>query len=237
MAKIVPENLELPSDCESFFLGEILVIKKWHFDFSACLKLQKSCQEAVRTRKLKAIYLFVNHPHCFTLGRGNERGQGDLLEFDPAIREKLSFPLFDIHRGGGLTYHYPGQWIFYPIIKITPQYSLNDHMCWLLRLIRDYLQQTYELPAIATQKIMGVWIHKKKIASIGVGLNRFVTEHGIAFNLNEDTLMSQELLKINPCGLKPQTYTFLNKELRLTNIPVESFHQGILQQLVTSEGL
>jgi len=225
-------SLKTPESSESYVKDEkTLIIKKWNWDYSEFLKFQTTYQEFVRKNTGARIYIFTNHPHCFTLGRGNERGEDSLLEFDNAIRENLGFPVYDIHRGGGITYHYPGQWIFYPIVRVTPSYSLNDHMCWLLKLVRNHLENEYQIKALATQKIMGVWYQKMKIASIGVGLNRFITEHGLAFNLNSDPIMSAELKKINPCGLNSNIYTFLNEVLDKPLIDLEEFHQSIIKSI------
>lgn len=231
MEKIDYSSLELPKECDSFVEDNILFLKKWNWNYSEFLEYQAKFQDFVRTHKDAKIYIFTNHPHCFTLGRGNERGESSLVQFDESLRNRLDFPVYDIHRGGGITYHYPGQWIFYPILRVTPKYTLHDHMCWLLKLVRDHINETYDLKSIATEKIMGVWLNKKKIASIGVGLNRFVTEHGLAFNLNEDLKMSEELKKINPCGLDSQVYTFLNQVTEQENISVEKFHSEILDSL------
>lgn len=231
MAKIDFSSLELPKDCRFENHEDTLYITKWGWDYEDFLSSQKRFQDFVRKNSGAKIYIFTNHPHCFTLGRGNERGNEELIDFDKSVQRSLAFPVFPIHRGGGITYHYPGQWIFYPIQRVTPSYTLHDHMCWLLKLVRDHINETYELKSIATQKIMGVWLDKRKLASIGVGLNRFITEHGLAFNLNEDEKMSQELLKINPCGLNSETYTFLNKVLGQPEIELENFHSAILKRL------
>ncbi len=104
-------------------------------------------------------------------------------------------------------------------------------MCWLLKLVRNHLENEYQIKALATQKIMGVWYQKMKIASIGVGVNRFITEHGLAFNLNSDPIMSAELKKINPCGLNSNIYTFLNEVLDKPLIDLEEFHQSIIKSI------
>lgn len=231
MAKIDFSKLQLPLGSKVHETDNILYVSKWNWDYPEFLKFQSKFQSFVRENKGSKIFIFTNHPHCFTLGRGNERGNNELVAFDQEVQKNLNFPVYSIHRGGGITYHYPGQWIFYPIQRVTPDYSLHDHMCWLLKLVRDHINETYGLKSIATQKIMGVWLEKKKIASIGVGLNKFITEHGIAFNLNEDAEMSEELKKINPCGLNSEIYTFLNSVLSLPHIHLEEFHSQILTRL------
>ena len=204
------EGLPLPVDSEIEIIDNILIVKKWNWDFEKSLNFQKEAQAYIAKNRQKKIYIFCNHPHCFTLGRGNERGNDELVDFSPLT--ELKFKVHKIHRGGGITYHYPGQFIFYPILSVSEKYSLEDHMCWLLKSVANVLKSEYELADVmATKKLMGVWHKRKKLASIGVGLNRFVTEHGLALNLIYDEKMFLEILKINPCGLDSQVYTSLNK--------------------------
>ena len=183
LSHTVFQNLRIPLDCEAIVKENILYITKWNWDYLECLEFQKQAQEIIRKHRDHKIYIFCNHPHCFTLGRGNERGRDDLLDFDETVIKKLKFPVHKIHRGGGITFHYPGQWIFYPIVSINNSYNLDEHMCWLLKSVKENLRDNFKLEKVmATKKLLGVWHERKKLASIGVGLNRFVTEHGLALN-------------------------------------------------------
>ncbi len=84
-----------------------------------------------------------------------------------------------------------------PIVKIGPSYTLDDHMCWFLKSVAKVLQKGFRAEgAMTAKKLMGVWKDRKKLASIGVGVSRFVTEHGIALNLHEDREMFSELAKL-----------------------------------------
>lgn len=226
------KNLSFPQECEVNVDNKILYITKWNWNYEECLNFQKESQEIVRAHRDHKVYIFCNHPHCFTLGRGNERGRDDLLEFDESITAKLSYPLYKIHRGGGITFHFPGQWIFYPIVSIGKNYTLEDHMCWLLKSVKETLRDDFGLEKVmATKKLLGVWLERKKLASIGVGLNRFVTEHGLALNLNFDEEMFQELLKINPCGMDSQTYMAVDKIIDPRENLLNEFHKKYLKGL------
>ncbi len=219
-----------PRDADVSIHNNTLYVKKWNWDYQDCLLFQKSAQRFISQKRKLRIYIFCNHPHCFTLGRGNERGQSELVDFNPELENKLNFPLYKIHRGGGITFHYPGQWIFYPIVSINENYSLEDHMCWQLKTVKEVLKSTFNLGNVmAAKKLMGVWYERQKLASIGVGLNRFVTEHGLALNLVYDKTMFNELLKINPCGMNSETYTSLDKikDISTDNL-IEKFHQSFL---------
>lgn len=222
-------TLKVPSEAEVETHGTILFVKKWNWDYDDCLEFQKQAQELVRSNRSLKVYIFCNHPHVFTLGRGNERGEKNLVEFNPTLATNLKYPVKSIHRGGGITFHYPGQWIFYPIMAITPSYTLDDHMCWLLKSVASVLREDFRLEGVLTaKKLMGVWKDKRKLASIGVGVSRFITEHGLALNLIKDQEMFDELGKINPCGMSHETYESVDSYVQDNNL-IENFHNAYLK--------
>lgn len=226
-------SLIIPENCDVIIQGKTLCIKKWNWDYQNCLEFQKQSQELVRQHRDHRVYIFCNHPHCFTIGRGNERGRDDLVDFEESLADNLSFPLFSIHRGGGITFHHPGQWIFYPIVSISQNYTLDDHMCWLLKSVKENLKINFGLDKVmATKKLLGVWHERKKLASIGVGLNRFVTEHGIALNLVYDKKMFSELIKINPCGMDSQTYMAVDQLIENRLNLINHFHESYFSELL-----
>ena len=228
MEQITIKELPYPVDAQVDFIDRGVLVTKWNWDFEECLAFQKEAQRFVQNNRHQKVFIFCNHPHCFTLGRGNERGRDDLVEFDPVLEKQLEFKVHRIHRGGGITFHYPGQWIAYPIIAINQNYTLDDHMCWLLKNVRNVLTDHFDIPNVITaNKLMGVWKDKKKLASIGVGVNRFVTEHGLALNLKFDEKMFNELKKINPCGMDFQTYQCVDQFISNSK-PLEVFHQAFV---------
>jgi lipoyl(octanoyl) transferase len=203
---------------------------KWNWDYKNCLDVQKACQEYIQIHPDHKFIIFCNHPHVYTLGRGNERGDESLVEFNLHNQELLPFPLHKIHRGGGITFHHPGQWICYPIVKVTPKNPLDSIMCSLLHQVRDTLNEDYKLGnVIATKKLMGVWKDKKKLASIGMGMSRFITEHGIALNLYFDQDALRGLKAISPCGLDSNIYKSVQDYLETTHSHLlEEFHEKVL---------
>ncbi len=218
------DDFETPKDAEVLTKEKILIVKKFSWNYNEFLTFQKKAQEFIQANRSLKIYIFCNHPHVFTLGRGNERDVEGLVDFDENL--SLSFPVYKIKRGGGVTFHCPGQWIFYPIVSINTSYTLEDHMLWLLHSVRDVLINEYGLKdVLAAKKLMGVWLNRKKLASIGVGLNRFVTEHGIAFNVYRDKKMFDELVKINPCGMDSRTYQALDEVCDLGDNEIERFSE------------
>lgn len=213
-------GIKIPSDSQVDYKNNILFISKWNWDYKSFLEFQTKCQKIISKNRGFKVYIFCNHPHLFTLGRGNERDQESLIEFDESLIDSLDFPVHKIHRGGGITFHFPGQWIFYPIVSISEKYTLDDHMCWMLKSVKNAVSEAFDIDGLITaKKLMGVWHNKKKLASIGVGLNRFVSEHGIALNLKFDDKMKSGISKISPCGMNSNIYTSIsdildeNKEL------------------------
>lgn len=227
-------EFNFPLQARASMLGEnILMLEYFNWDYIEFLSFQKEAQEFIRKNRKLKIYIFCNHPHCFTLGRGNERGDNSLIDFDLAHTNGLNFPVHKIHRGGGITFHYPGQWIFYPIVSINAQNTLEDHMCWLLKSTSSVIKSNYGVEKVlSAKKLMGIWFEKKKLASIGVGMNRFITEHGLALNLVTDDKMFTELAKINPCGMDSTTYICLDTLLKSPiNDLVNAFNQDFQDSL------
>jgi lipoyl(octanoyl) transferase len=226
-----PKNL-IPSDAHTIHGENQLILTKWNWDFKDCEAFQEQARNFVEKNKNYKVFIFTNHPHVFTLGRGNERGRDDLVDFDESLVKTLPFPLYKIHRGGGITFHYPGQWIAYPIIAISKKYTLDDHMCWLLKNTKSILTNEFKIDNVITaQKLMGVWKDKKKLASIGVGLKKFVTLHGLALNLEYDKEMFDALKLINPCGMDSETYMCVDQYVDEENL-LEKFHEIFLDKLL-----
>jgi len=228
------ESLIFPDNAQITFNEKTLFVKKWNWEYQECELFQQAAQKIIQKNRDFKVYVFTNHPHCFTLGRGNERGQDLLVNFDETLVKVIDFPLYRIHRGGGVTFHYPGQWIFYPIVALKESFSLEDLTCWLLKSVKTTLTDDFGIDDVITAtKLMGVWRKKKKLASIGVGVSRFVTIHGIALNLITDSKMVNELKKINPCGINPDTYICADQVMpNPVEDLVEAFHSKYLSNLL-----
>ena len=229
-------EIELPSSCESEIKGSILLVKKWSWDYEKALAFQKLAQSFIQKNRDLKIYIFCNHPHVFTMGRGNERGIQGLTDLTDEQKKIVKYPIHKIHRGGGITFHYPGQWIFYPILAVKESFSLGDLTCWMLKSVRDVLTNEFGIQDVITaNKLMGVWKNKSKLASIGVGLSKFVTEHGLALNVLDDESMFIELKKINPCGIDPTTYITAESQMSETNSKdlIERFHRAFVKNILS----
>lgn len=233
-------KVELPKECEAEIRENILLVKKWNWEYDQALAFQKHAQSFIQNNRDLKIYIFCNHPHVFTMGRGNERGVNGLVELSEEQKSLVKYPIYNIHRGGGITFHYPGQWIFYPIVAIKESYPLDKLTDWMLKSVRDVLTSELGIEKVITaNKLMGVWKNKSKLASIGVGLSKFVTEHGLALNLMNDSDMFNEVKKINPCGIDPTTYITAESQLESvdTSKLIERFHTAFINYIFATKNL
>ena len=188
------------------------VINLGNSDYRNTEKFQIKSTEIVKLNKGLSLYICCSHPHCFTMGRGLQKKSGSVLEnlIETDLESiKLPFPVYQIKRGGGLTFHYPGQFILYPIINLNNKNNnLKDLVNWLLETTKNILNDSLGLEQL-TKKTdpLGLWANSQKLASIGIGSNRFVTYHGLALNLINDNEMFSALTGLNPCGLNSSVYT------------------------------
>jgi lipoyl(octanoyl) transferase len=155
--------------------------------------------------------LLLEHEPVYTIGRTPDRSS---LR-DPAA---LPHPLIVTGRGGQATYHGPGQLIGYPILDLKPRgQDLHRH----LRALEDMLVATcahFGIAGTRREGLTGVWVGEKKIASIGIGVRRWISLHGFALNVGGDLTPYRA---ITPCGIADVEMTSLERESGRV-IPVEA---------------
>jgi lipoyl(octanoyl) transferase len=136
--------------------------------------------------------LLVQHPPCYTLGRGASEA---FLGFDPL---RPPAPLFRIDRGGEVTHHAPGQLLAYPVLNLMRHgQDLHRYLRQLEGAVLDVLA-ALGLPGTRLEGLTGVWLEGRKLAAIGVGARRWISQHGLALNVNCDLA---GFAAIVPCGL------------------------------------
>ncbi len=176
-------------------------------DYEMALNRQLEKVEQVAESKTHedGFLIFCSHPPIVTLGRKTQ--EGDVFAWPGEIKE--------ISRGGRATYHGPSQLVVYPILKITDigKYlrSLEDSIIHVLKsygvdAVGKTLQKKSETDP--TTEETGVWIGHQKIASLGIGVKKWVTYHGAAINLDEDPNAFQGM---KPCGFSKETMVSLEK--------------------------
>ncbi|HUY19147.1 MAG TPA: lipoyl(octanoyl) transferase LipB [Candidatus Binataceae bacterium] len=159
-------------------------------EYLTALRLQEA---AVRARQSEAIgdtLLILEHPHVFTLGRGADAG---FLRRQPA-----GVDVHRVSRGGQITYHGPGQLVAYPILKLEGKARDVGRYLRDLEAVMIAALARIGIAAGRRDKLTGVWVGEKKIASIGVGLRRWVTFHGFALNVACDLSYFDAIV---PCGI------------------------------------
>jgi lipoate-protein ligase B len=147
--------------------------------YEAVLALQESLLAAVAEGAPETL-LLVEHPPVYTLGRGAD--VGDLR----GAPERLGVPWFRVGRGGGATFHGPGQLVAYPIVRLR---AAGRDVNGYVRALEQALIDTcgvHGVAAAAPAGETGVWVGARKIASIGIGVRRGVAWHGIALNVRTD---------------------------------------------------
>lgn len=158
-------------------------------------------------------FLFVEHPHVFTLGKSGNLDH--LLVSEAVLREKEA-SFYKINRGGDITYHGPGQIVGYPILDLE-NFFTDIHK--YLRLLEETVILTlaeYGITATRSPGETGVWLDvgtpfARKICAMGVRASRWVTMHGFALNVNTDLGYFDFMI---PCGIKGKAVTSMTAELK-----------------------
>jgi lipoyl(octanoyl) transferase len=172
-------------------------------------------------------FLFVEHPHVYTLGKSGDIN--NLLVNEAQLKEKEA-TFYKINRGGDITYHGPGQIVGYPILDLD-NFFTDIHK--YLRLLEEMVIRTlaeYDLKAERSEGETGVWLDvgtpfARKICAMGVRASRWVTMHGFAFNINTDLGYFDLMI---PCGIKDKSVTSLNVELGKKEVDMEEVKQKLL---------
>jgi lipoyl(octanoyl) transferase len=169
-------------------------------------------QREVRRRRIAGeiaedVLLLVEHPPVVTLGRGTRPTS---LPTAPAELARRGVQVFEVERGGDVTFHGPGQLVGYPILDLRGH---RQDLHWYLRRLEDVLIQALGHLGIEGNRnpgLTGVWTAGRKIASIGIHVKQWVTLHGFALNVTTD-LDPFDL--IVPCGIRQVVMTSVAEEL------------------------
>ena len=173
-------------------------------------------------------FLFVEHPHVYTLGKS---GHIENLLIDEAALAKKGASFYKINRGGDITYHGPGQIVGYPIIDLE-NFFTDIHK--YLRLLEEVIIRTladYGIKGERSEGETGVWLDvgtpfARKICAMGVRASRWVTMHGFALNVNTDLGYFDNII---PCGIRGKSVTSLNVELSKEKVDTEEVKTLILK--------
>ena len=177
-------------------------------------------------------FLFVEHPHVYTLGKSG--ALSNLLLSEKQLESKgASF--YKSNRGGDITYHGPGQIVGYPILDLENFFpDIHKYLRFLEEVIILTLAE-YKLIVTRSAGETGVWLgidtpFPRKICAMGVRASRWVTMHGFALNVNVDLGYFDNII---PCGIKGKAVTSLNAELGIQNVNENEVKSKILKHFST----
>ncbi len=164
---------------------------------------QKRLVDERRLGTVPDTLILVEHDPVYTLGKNSN--ENHLLR-----SRDMNIPVYQIERGGDVTFHGPGQLVGYPIL------DLRDHcqsVSWYMRTLEEVLIQTLGQFCIEARRragLTGVWVGEEKIAALGVRLSRWVSMHGFALNVNTDLNFFDGII---PCGIFEYDVTSMTRVL------------------------
>ena len=173
-------------------------------------------------------FLFVEHPHVYTLGKSGDLS--NLLLNEKQLSEKGA-TFYKINRGGDITYHGPGQIVGYPILDLDNFFTdIHKYLRFLEEMIILTLKD-YGLESERSPGETGVWLgvgtpFARKICAMGVRASRWVTMHGFALNVNADLGYFDNII---PCGIQGKAVTSLNLELGVDRVDEVELKKNLLK--------
>ncbi|MFH0734372.1 MAG: lipoyl(octanoyl) transferase LipB [bacterium] len=194
-------------------------------DYKKAWDLQHNVFAKRVDNKINDTFFMLEHPNTYTLGK--VASKDNLIGSEEYLKSK-GISVYEIDRGGDITYHGPGQIVGYPIIDLK-NWKQDTHL--YLRNLEEVIIQVcnnYGLIAGRKKEYTGVWIGEKKICAIGIKISRWVTMHGFAFNVNTDLKLFDGIV---PCGIKDKEVTSLSKELN-RNLDIEEVKRKILEKFI-----
>ena len=176
--------------------------------YAGMLEIQRAVARARISGEIpQDVLILVEHPPVVTLGRSSK--DAHLLSNPEQLRAR-GVEIFEVERGGDVTFHGPGQLVGYPIVDLKRH---KQDLHWYLRRIEDVLIQAlgaFDIPAGRVEKYTGVWTGGRKIASIGVHARDWVTWHGFALNVSTELSYFDLIV---PCGIPDVRMTSVEREL------------------------
>lgn len=177
--------------------------------YAEVLELQRSlCRRRIAGDVQDDVLLLVEHEPVITLGRGT---RATSLPLGPAELERRGVQVFEVERGGDVTFHGPGQLVGYPIIDLRRH---REDLHWYLRRLESGLIAalgTLGIEAGPNPGLTGVWTAGRKLASIGIHVKQWVTYHGFALNVTTELSYFDLIV---PCGIHDVIMTSVSRETR-----------------------
>lgn len=234
-------NLRINKKTETIHLGLKAYKETWDyqtslFEKNLAIKAQNRTLSDEEQLLTNNYLLFCEHPHVYTLGKS---GKESNLLVSPHDLVKIQATYYHINRGGDITYHGPGQIVVYPILDLENFFTdIHQYM----RLLEESVIRTCAAFGVAAGRIpglTGVWVdhenekQARKISALGVKTSRWVTMHGLAFNVNTDLLYFHNIV---PCGIDDKAVTSLQQELGAEQ-PMVAVQQELKKNIIALFGM
>ena len=205
---------------------QILVQNIGRKSYKAVWDLQKEMQQQRIKGEIDDTLILVEHDPVYTLGKN--ANEDHLLQ----SRDE-SVDVFNIERGGDITFHGPGQLVGYPILDLS---NYKKSVSWYMRTLEQVLIDTlieFKIIAQRNDGLTGVWVGDEKIAALGVRISRWVTMHGFALNVNPDLSFYDGII---PCGIFDHGVTSMEQLLGKTqnndnvkNVVIKKFNKYFIK--------
>ncbi len=205
---------------------QILIQNIGRKSYKAVWDLQKEMQQQRINGNIEDTLILVEHDPVYTLGKN--ANEDHLLQ----SRDE-SVDVFNIERGGDITFHGPGQLVGYPILDLS---NYKKSVSWYMRTLEQVLIDTlieFKIIAQRNDGLTGVWVGDEKIAALGVRISRWVTMHGFALNVNPDLSFYDGII---PCGIFDHGVTSMEQLLGETqnndnvkNMVIEKFNKYFIK--------
>lgn len=188
---------------------KIQIAKMGCIEYDKALKIQERLWERRYKGVIDDTLLLLEHKPVLTLGR---RGDYKNILLSKEALQKEGIEVYEVSRGGDVTYHGPGQIVGYPIMDLNYWGKDSKEFVWNIQeVIIRLLNNEYNLTAKRDdKKYTGVWVDDKKITAIGIAIRHWVTMHGFAFNVNTNL---SHFNWITPCGIIDRGVTSMQQEL------------------------
>ena len=205
---------------------QILVQNIGRKSYKAVWDLQKEMQQQRINGNIEDTLILVEHDPVYTLGKN--ANEDHLLQ----SRDE-SVDVFNIERGGDITFHGPGQLVGYPILDLS---NYKKSVSWYMRTLEQVLIDTlieFKIIAQRNDGLTGVWVGDEKIAALGVRISRWATMQGFALNVNPDLSFYDGII---PCGIFDHGVTSMEQLLGETqnndnvkNMVIEKFNKYFIK--------
>lgn len=206
---------------------KLLVLELGQMDYQQARSIQLMLQSKRQRGLLPDLLVLAEHPPTITIGR--DGGLSYILASKEQLQQK-GITVFEVERGGSVTYHGPGQLMAYPILDLAQRHrDIHLYIQQLEQVIINLLRH-YGIDAGRKDGLRGVWVGSSKITAIGVAVSRWITMHGLALNIQPDLSHFQLIV---PCGLVGLGVTSLAKELEQHSQAVPNYQE--VQKLFQEE--